>query len=48
METEYSITLLELSLETHSKILDGTIYTQTDGTPLGKSILGCLADIYMH
>ena len=41
------IKLLEICLETHFKTLDGRIYTQTDGTPIGKSISGPLADIYM-
>ena len=31
------ITLLEICLETHFKTLDGRIFTQTDGTPIGKS-----------
>ena len=41
------IKLLEICLETHFKNLDGRIYTQTDGTPIGKSISVLLADIYM-
>ena len=41
------VNLLKICLETHFKILDGRIFTQTDGTPIGKSILGPLADIYM-
>ena len=42
------ITLLEKCLETRFKMLDGRIFTQTDGTPIGKSISGPLADIYMN
>ena len=39
--------LLEISLETHFKTLDGKIWTQTDGCPIGKSISGEIAEIYM-
>jgi hypothetical protein len=39
--------LLEISMETHFITLDGTIYTQTDGCPIGKSISGEIAEIYM-
>jgi len=41
------IKLLRICLETHFKTIDGRIFTQTDGTPIGKSISGPLADIYM-
>ena len=41
------IKLLQICLETHFKTMDGRIYTQVDGTPIGKSISGPLADIYM-
>ena len=41
------MTLLEISLETHFKTLDGKIWTQTDGCPIGKSISGEIAEIYM-
>ena len=37
-----------MCLETQFKTLDGRIFTQTDGTPIGKSISGPLADIYMN
>ena len=39
------IKLLRICLETHFKTIDGRIYTQIDGTPIGKSISGPLADI---
>ena len=39
--------LLEICLETHFKTIDGNIYTQLDGTPIGKSISGLIADIFM-
>ena len=39
--------LLEICLETHFKTIDGKIYTQLDGTPIGKSISGPIADIFM-
>ena len=39
--------LLEICLETHFKTIDGNIYTQLDGTPIGKSISGPIADIFM-
>jgi hypothetical protein len=41
------MTLLEISLETHFKMLDGKIWTQTDGCLIGKSITGEIAEIYM-
>ena len=41
------VDLLRICLETHFKTLDGKIYTQTDGTPIGKSISGPIAGIYM-
>ena len=40
--------LLEISIETYFKTLDGKIYFQTDGLPIGKSISKPLAGIYMH
>ena len=42
------VNLLQIFLETHFKTLDGRIFTQTDGTPIGKSISGPIADIYMN
>ena len=39
------IKLLEICLDTHVKTLAGRIYTQTDETPIGKSISGPLADM---
>ena len=39
--------LLSICLETHFKTIDGRIYSQIDGTPIGKSISGPLADIFM-
>ena len=39
--------LLEICLETHFKTIDGNIYTQLDGTPIGKSISGPIANICM-
>ena len=39
--------LLEICLETHFKTIDGKIYIQFDGTPIGKSISGPIADIFM-
>ena len=42
-----TLKLQEICLETHFKTLDGRIFTQTDGTQIGKSISGPLADIYM-
>ena len=41
------IKLLRICLETHFKTIDGQIFTQTDGTPIGKSISGPSVDIYM-
>ena len=40
--------LLEISIETHFKTMDGRIYFQRDGLPIGKSISKPLAGIYMH
>ena len=40
--------LLEICLETHFKTVNGTIFTQTDGTPIGKSISGPIAGICMR
>ena len=42
------IKLLEICIETHFKTIDGYIYTQTDGMPIGKSISGPIAGIYLH
>ena len=36
---------LRIYLETHFKTITGKIYTQIDGTTIGKSISGLLADI---
>ena len=38
------IELLEVCLETHFQSYKGDIYTQTDGTPIGKSISGPLLE----
>ena len=40
--------LLEISMETHFMTLDGRIFTQTDGCPIGKSISGEIAEICMN
>ena len=40
--------LLEISVETYFKTLDGKIYFQKDGLPIGKSISKPMAGIYMH
>jgi hypothetical protein len=40
--------LLEICLETHFKTIDGRVFTQIDGTPIGKSISGPIAGIYMN
>ena len=42
------INLMEICLETPFKSYNGTIYTQTDGTPIGKSISGPMAGIYLR
>ena len=39
--------LLKICLQTYFKTYDGEIYTQTDGTPIGKSISGPLARIFV-
>ena len=39
--------LLEISKETYFKTLDGEIWVQVDGCPIGKSISGEIAEIYM-
>ena len=39
---------MEICLETHFKSYNGTIYTQTNGTPIGKSISGPMAGIYLR
>ena len=41
------VNLMEICLDTHFKSYNGTIYTQTDGTPIGKSISGPMAGIYL-
>ena len=38
------IKILSIFLETHFKTIDGQIFTQIDGTPIGKWISGPLAD----
>ena len=40
--------LLEISVETYFKTIDGKIYFQRDGLPIGKSISKPMAGIYMH
>ena len=40
--------LLEICLETQVKTIDGRIFSQTDGTPIGKSISGPIAGIYLN
>ena len=40
--------LLEISIETYFKTIDGKIYYQRDGLPIGKSISKPLAGICMH
>ena len=45
---EQIVFLSEICLETHYRDLDGVIWTQTDGTRIGKSISGPLAGIYME
>ena len=40
--------LLEIAMETHFKTIDGRIFLQLDGTPIGKSISGPLAGMYMN
>ena len=40
--------LLEISVETYFKTLDGQIYFQRGGLPIGKSISKPMAGIYMH
>ena len=42
------IELLETCLETHFKTIDGRIFSQTEGTPIGKSISGPIAGIYLN
>ena len=42
------MSLLEISIETYFKMIDGKIYLQRDGLPIGKSISKPLAGIYMH
>ena len=39
--------LLEISVETYFKTIDGKIYFQRDGLPIGKSISKPLAGIYI-
>ena len=45
---DHIMIFLEICLETHFKSLNGTIYTKTDGTPIGKSISGPIAGIYLR
>lgn len=40
--------LLEICLETYFKTIQGHIYEQIDGTPIGKSISGPIAEIYLN
>jgi len=40
--------LLEISVKTYFKTLDGKVYFQRDGLPIGKSISKPMAGIYMH
>ena len=40
--------LLEISMETYFKTLDGKIWVQVDGCPIEKSISGEIAEIYMN
>ena len=40
--------LLKISVETYFKTIDGKIYFQRDGLPIGKSISKPMAGIYMH
>ena len=40
--------LLEISVETYFKTLDGKVYFQRNGLPVGKSISKPMAGIYMH
>ena len=40
--------LLEISISMYFKTIDGKIYFQRDGLPIGKSISKLLTDIYMH
>ena len=35
-------------METYFKTLDGKIWVQVDGCPIGKSISGEIAEIYMN
>ena len=39
--------LLEMSMEMYFKTLDGKIWVQVDGCPIGKSISGEIAELYM-
>ena len=39
--------LVAICLETHFKTMDGRIFKQIDGTPIGKSILSPIVDIFM-
>ena len=47
-EVEDISNLLEISIETYFKTLDGKVYFQRDGLPIGKSISKPMAGIYMH
>ena len=47
METRKNVNQLNIFLETHFKTFQGDIFTQKDGTPIGKSIYGPLAGIFV-
>ena len=40
--------LSQISIETFFKTMDGKVYCQRDGLPIGKSISKPLTGIYMH
>jgi hypothetical protein len=40
--------LLKICLQTYFKTLDGKLWKQTDGCPIGKSISGEIAEIYLN
>ena len=44
---EQIINLLRICLETNFRKVEGSLCTQTDGTPIGKSISGPLAGIFV-
>ena len=39
--------LIDLCFETHFIFINGKVYTQYDGTPIGKSISGPICDLFM-